>query len=462
MPNFLAGRADATSQKLIQCDAFHPVYAAMIETLTESEKPTSVRHRIIAVTMLMAFILYLDRICMGEIVKSISFHEELGLSKVEIGRILSAFFFAYALLQVPAGWASDRFGARPMLTIYIVLWSLFTILTGLMNGFIGLLVARLLCGVAEAGAYPTSMALIRKWIPLAGRARASSMVALGGRIGGTLAPFLTIWMIVTMGNWRTSLWIDGAVGLVIAAIFWCVVRSSPQQHPKVNAAELALIGRPKIEPPLSLLELKNALWSFSRSTSLWCISASQLLLNVGWGFLVTWLPTYLVEERQVGQIEGGRMVTYVLAMGMLGQIAGGYYSDWATRCFGLRWGRLLPMTSSMFICAIAYICCPFLESTWLLIACCATVSFCTDLANPALWAFMGDVGGRATAAAGGWGNMWGNFGASAGALLVPWLLKIGGGDGKFFVFFTLAGAFVLAGLVVLPVDATKKLVNDST
>jgi MFS family permease len=173
--------------------------------------------------------------------------------------------------------------------------------------------------------------------------------------------------------------------------------------------------------------------------------------------LVTWLPTYLVEQRGVGQVEGGRMVTYVLAFGMLGQIAGGYFCDWATRRFGLRWGRVIPMSSSMFLCAGAYLFCPYVSTTWLLIACCAVVSFGTDMANPATWAFMTDVGGRGTAAAMGWGNMWGNFGASASSMLVPWLLLQGGGDGKTVVFFTLAGSFVLAGLVVLPMNATKQL-----
>ncbi|MBI4621743.1 MAG: MFS transporter [Verrucomicrobia bacterium] len=425
--------------------------------MTNLVQPTKVRHRIIAVSMLMAFILYLDRICMGEIVKSVSFNQDLNLTQEQIGRILGSFFFAYALFQVPAGWASDRFGARPMLTIYITLWSIFTVMTGLVTGFVGLLVARLLCGVAEAGAYPTSAAVIRKWTPVDGRARASGMVALGGRIGGTLAPFLTIWMIVTLGGWRTSLWLDGAVGLVIAAIYWKVVRSNPQEHPKVNAAEVALIGSPTIEKRLSGRELGSALWCFARSRSLWCNAANQMLSNVGWVFLVTWLPTYLVQERGVGELEGGRMVTYVLGFGMLGQVAGGYFCDWATRRLGLRWGRVLPMSSSMFLCAAAYLYCPYVSSTWLLIACCAVVSFCTDMANPATWAFMTDVGGRGTAAAMGWGNMWGNFGASASAMLVPWLLVKGGGDGRTLVFFTLAGAFVLAGLVVLPMDATKKL-----
>jgi MFS family permease len=430
--------------------------------MPDPNAPTHIRHRIIGVTMLMAFILYLDRICMGEIVKSASFNNDLQLTPEQIGRILGAFFFTYALLQVPAGWASDRFGARPMLTLYIVLWSLFTALTGFATGFTGLLAARLLCGMAEAGAYPTSMALIRKWIPPTGRASASGLVAFGGRIGGTLAPFLTIWLIVKMGDWRASLWIDGAAGLLIAAVFWKVVRSNPHEHPQITAAELEATGRPQGEKPLSARELKGALWSFAKSRSLWCNSAAQGLQNIGWGFLVTWLPTYLVQERGVGEIEGGKMLTYVLAFGMLGQIAGGYYCDWATRRFGLRWGRLLPMTSSMFVCAAAYVFCPFADSTWKLVGCCAVVSFCTDLANPALWAFMGDVGGRATAAAGGWGNMWGNFGASAGAMLIPWLMKLGGGDGRTLVFFTLAGVFVLAGVIVLPMDATQKLVADES
>jgi MFS family permease len=428
--------------------------------MTSAPGPTNIRYRIIGVTMLMAFILYLDRICMAEIVKSASFNNDVHLSKEEIGRILSAFFFTYALFQVPAGWASDRFGARATLTIYIVLWSFCTILTGCMSSFAGLLLARLLCGIAEAGAYPTCMAMIRKWIPLSGRAGAAGLVAFGGRTGGTLAPFLTIWMILTMGHWRMSLWVDGVVGFVIAGIFWFVVRSSPHEHSQVNAAELALIGRPEKEQRLSARELRSALWSFCKSISLWANSANQMLVNLGWGFLVTWLPTYLVQERKVGELEGGRMLTYVLALGMLGQIAGGYYCDWATRHFGLRWGRLLPMTSANLVCAAAYACCPFVDSTWLLVACCATVSFCVDLGNPALWAFMGDVGGRATAAAGGWGNMWGNFGASVTGMLVPWLLDIGGGDGKMFVFFTLAGAFVLAAIVILPMDATKKLLPD--
>lgn len=422
-----------------------------------AQTPTTVRHRIIFVTMLMAFVLYLDRICMAEIVKSASFLRDTALDKQQIGRILGAFFFSYALMQIPAGWLSDRFGARPMMTLYIVLWSLFTGLTGAVTSFGGLLAARLLCGLAEAGAYPTSMALVRKWIPLTGRARASGMVAFGGRIGGTLAPFLTAWMVISLGGWRTSLWVDAVLGLGVAAVFWRVTRSEPREHPDINEAELALIGAERVPQPLRARELWKTLAACTRNVGLWCNSICQVLINIGWGFLVTWLPTYLVEAHGVEPLQGGRMLTCVLAFGMLGQIAGGYFCDWSTKRFGLRWGRVVPVCTSMVLCATAYLVCPFVDSVWALVGCCAMVSFFTDLANPSSWAFMGDIGGRATAVAGGWGNMWGNIGASGGALLIPVLLKMGGGDGKVFVFFTLSGVFCLAALLILPMDSTKKL-----
>ena len=164
----------------------------------------------------MAFILYLDRICLGEIVKSASFKGDVPLSKEQIGKILGSFFFTYAIFQVPAGWASDRWGARRMMTGYIVLWSLFTGLTGFMSGFWGLLLARLGCGIAEAGAYPTSGALIRRWIPLAGRGQASALVALGGR----MVTLVLAWGMVgqLVGGWTCD-WSVRRFGLRWGRIF---------------------------------------------------------------------------------------------------------------------------------------------------------------------------------------------------------------------------------------------------
>ena len=97
---------------------------------------STVRYRVIGATTLAAVFLYLDRICIAEIAKLDEFKSSLGLSDQQTGYMLSAFFFSYALSQVPAGWLSDRFGARKMLPLYIGIWSICTVLTGLATGFV--------------------------------------------------------------------------------------------------------------------------------------------------------------------------------------------------------------------------------------------------------------------------------------------------------------------------------------
>jgi ACS family glucarate transporter-like MFS transporter len=426
-----------------------------------SAAPTNVRHRVIAVSMMMAFILYLDRICMADILKSASFRADVSLTKEELGRVMSAFFLSYALFQVPAGWASDRFGARKMLTAYLVLWSLLTGLTGLVSSFAGLMTVRLLFGAAQAGAYPTSGAIIRRWIPMTSRAKSSSMVALGGRLGGTLAPFLTAWMVIKLGHWRPPLWVDAVVGLGIAALYWRIVRDRPEEHPECNDAERALIGQPRVEKPVEPRELLGMLWAFCRSRSLWLNASGQFLVNVGWVFLVTWLPFYLKEQKGVEEVAGGRMVTFALAFGMAGQLVGGVLADWSVRRFGLRWGRVLPMSASGMLAGSAYLMCLQMDSAWGVVACCAVVSFAVDMGNPAIWAFMQDVGGRATAAAFGWGNMWGNLGAAAMPILVPELMKLGqsGEAGQRIVFVVCAGALFSYSVLALGLDATKPVLG---
>lgn len=158
-------------------------------------RPTGVRHLIVLLLTLMSVLLYLDRFCVsfaGDYIK-----EDLGLSQTQMSLLLGPFFFLfYALAQVPSGWLSDRFGARIMLSIYVVAWSLFTAQMGLVAGFAMLLVARLMCGITQAGAYPTAGGVISRWVPLSKRATASAWVGLGGRMGGAMAPVLTAFLMV--------------------------------------------------------------------------------------------------------------------------------------------------------------------------------------------------------------------------------------------------------------------------
>jgi ACS family glucarate transporter-like MFS transporter len=91
-------------------------------------RPTAVRHWILAATTAAAFLMYLDRICMAAIMNSDSFKADIPLDPLMDGWIKGAFFAAYAIGQLPAGYLAVRFGARSLMSVYIILWSIFTVL----------------------------------------------------------------------------------------------------------------------------------------------------------------------------------------------------------------------------------------------------------------------------------------------------------------------------------------------
>lgn len=169
---------------------------------TPETGPTRVRHLVVAVAVLMSVLLYLDRYCVSFAERFIK--EDLSLTETQTALFLSLFFWSYALGQVPCGWLGDRFGVRAVLALEILAWSLFTALIGVAAGVASLLVMRLGCGLAQAGAYPASGNLLSKWVPLSSRGLASALVALGGRVGGTIAPPLTAYLMVVFVPLSTS------------------------------------------------------------------------------------------------------------------------------------------------------------------------------------------------------------------------------------------------------------------
>lgn len=158
--------------------------------------PSKVRYLVVASAFLMSVLLYLHRYCIS--IAEVYIQQDLGLTDRQIGLMLSAFFWTYALGQVPAGWMTDRFGSRLMLTIYVLAWSLLTGLSGAAGVFGALLLIRFGFGFAQSGAYPTAASMVKKWMPLQCRGRASGIIAVGGRVGGFLALFATgyalIWL----------------------------------------------------------------------------------------------------------------------------------------------------------------------------------------------------------------------------------------------------------------------------
>ncbi|MEQ1851139.1 MAG: MFS transporter, partial [Chthoniobacteraceae bacterium] len=404
-----------------------------------------------------AVLLDLDRICMSAVVQSAGFLEEFKLDKTGVGDVLAMFFLAYALGQVPAGWLADRFGPRRMLGLYVFTWSLCTALTGAVGGLASLLAVRFACGLAEAGAYPASGRLITRWFPFEHRGRANSAVAFGGRIGNALALWLTALAIARFGSWRYVLWIYGAIGLVLAAATALIFRDTPSEHPWTNDAERRLIGSAPVSPA------RRFPWrELLRHRGLWMLSAAGIGMNVGWAFLITWLPTYLTEVRGLSKVDAGWYSSLILACGLAGVLFGGWWCDFLTRSFGPRLGRRLPFVIGSAVAICSYLACPFLKTAEAVAIACGVVAFATDSMGPAVWALGQDIGRNHVASTMAWSNMWGNLGASGLAKLIPILLvsPVHRADWS-EVFWLCAGGFAVLGVAILFVDSTRGLGDEA-
>lgn len=452
------------------------------------ENSTRVRVSILQVATVVAFLMYLDRICLVSIVTSESFRNSMTLAPEEVRAwvrimffwlpsswqehlaalppvdfIKGAFFWAYALAQVPAGWLSDRFGARVLITVYIASWSLFTAATSFSWGFTTLMLARLGCGLAEAGYYPASSGLLTRWAHVDARGMASSIISWGGRVGGAAAPWLTAYVIVASGDWRWAGWIYGFAGVAVALWFWNVFRDHPRQHPQCNDAEIALLaeGRgeflPVKDPP------KRFPWGPAcASGNLWMANAVQFFTNIGWAFLILSLPEYLQKIAHLAEDRAGLITTVSLSIGIAALPLGGLMTDWITKRHGKRLGRMIPMSVTKFAAAAAYVAAVSLDSPWAMAIAFGAVAFFADIGLPAMWTTMQDISGKHQAQLFGWSNMWGNFGAAIQPMLFAMVLKSfdTNHDLREGVYFC-AIAFVLAGLFAAGVNAEKPVVRET-
>lgn len=143
------------------------------------------RWQMIALCFLANIINFLDRSNLAIAVPRIE--AELHLSSFQMGLALSAFFWTYALMQLPVGWMIDRFGVRRCLAGSVLWWSFFTAVTAFVSDLPSLLGARLLLGVGEAGALPGFAKVVFNWFPRTERGFASSIFDSGSRVGSALA-----------------------------------------------------------------------------------------------------------------------------------------------------------------------------------------------------------------------------------------------------------------------------------
>jgi ACS family glucarate transporter-like MFS transporter len=188
-------------------------------------------------------------------------------------------------------------------------------------------------------------------------------------------------------------------------------------------------------------------------------------VNVGWIFLVSWLPQYLVEthgsylSEHIGDklVVAGVMTALTGLSGMCGGLLGGAATDRLVRGYGLRWGRRLPgLSAGGLVCGL-YLIASQLHDVWLFVGSMVLISFLIDFGLGASWAIYQDIGGRRVAAVLGVGNMCGNLGAAVFAWLFGLLAQH---DRWQSVFVISAVAMAINSLCWLCFDASRPIWPD--
>ncbi|MGE7609959.1 MFS transporter [Peribacillus frigoritolerans] len=264
---------------------------------------------IILTLLFMTWIInYLDKLSINVAVIPIA--KEFNLDKSQTGLIISVFFISYAVMQLVGGWLSDKYGSRKIILISLILWSIFTILTGLAWSFVSLIVIRLLFGIGE-GSFPAASSLaLAETFPKSERGRAKSVLTSATAIGGILATLIASTMAVSLG-WRSMFITFGVLGFIMSVLLFFYHR--PQVKEKIKEED----QKAKKVPIKKLLKMPM----------IWKLMLMYFGLSiVNWG-LASWMPSYLVEARHLDLVSMGAVSMIPGVVGFVSILITGWLID---------------------------------------------------------------------------------------------------------------------------------------
>ncbi len=392
------------------------------------------RYWILLFLCVVAAIAYVQRAAMSvpalEIAADLRVPEEAAAEAM--GWVQSAWYFGYALLQIPSGWLADRFGSRRTLAGLCVLWSCMTFLTGFSVDAAWLALMWFLMGAAQAGAFPCAAKAIGQIFPDAERARASGILAGGMAIGGALAPAIAASVLNWLApvaisqdvlRWRLMLMLLSVPGIIWAASFLICIR--PQSLPIINITSAS--------PPISSSNLWRRML-FSGSLILLC--AQQFFRAAAMVFFLTWFPTFLQKTRGVSLTDSGILTTIAGIGGVVGSLAGGFASDWLLSVTGnKRLSRQGIAVAGMAMCALLITLSATVENTNTSIAIISLGAFCATFGGVSGYTVAIEFGGKQAATVFSTMNMCGNIGAMLFPITAGWMVDQTGNWNLILYFF---------------------------
>jgi MFS transporter, ACS family, D-galactonate transporter len=233
--------------------------------------------------------------------------DELHLTASQLGKLLSAFFWTYGLMQIPAGWLVDRFDVKWIFAAGFFVWSAATAVTGIVHGFVALIVLRVILGVGESVAFPSYSNILGSYFTESRRGLANAAVMVGLSLGPAIG-VLVGGTVVGRFGWRPFFLALGMGALLWLAPWLTWMPRKPKESAKAFSQSMGFLD-------------------ILRQRSAWGTCIGQFCVNYYLYFLVTWLPFYLVRARHMSMDIMAKDGALVFLMSALSATICGKLSD---------------------------------------------------------------------------------------------------------------------------------------
>jgi MFS transporter, ACS family, D-galactonate transporter len=387
----------------------------------DNSKDSLVIYRAVALLAIAILINYIDR---GNLaIAAPLLKSELSLSDWQLGKLLASFFLTYSLFLPLSGWMVDRFDVKWVMAAGFFLWSGATAITGVLHGFAALLAARLLLGLGETVAYPSSSKVLAQYVPEVHRGFANALIVSGVGLGPALGAYFGGMVIASFG-WRPFFLVLGIVSLawLIPWLKWmprkgAVTVISPIGDHGARFAEILM------------------------QRSLWGTCGGLFGVNYVLYFEITWLPSYLTRERHfsletMAKLVGLGYLCYAVASILSGWISDRWIASGATPTLVRKTFTSVGVGGAGILLLGCVLAGPTASVILLLMACA-----CGGISGSNVWAITQTLAGPKTA--GRWTGLQNFVGNLAGVLGPSLTGFVVGRTGHFFL------AFVIMAVVAL-------------
>src|SRR6266568_8503656 len=378
------------------------------------------RWGIVGLLLVSVWINYVDRGSLSVAAPILS--EEFSLSPSKVGYLLSAFFWSYTVFQLVVGWLVDRHDVKWIYAAGFFVWSLAMASTGLANSFAGLLAARLCLGIGESVFLPSVSKIVVRLFPPERRGLPNALVDVGTKVGPALSIYLG-GMLLHDYSWRVLFIVVGLSSLLWLLPWIWSMPADPAGSGERRAGGLGMAG---------ILCRRET----------WGTSLGMFALGYVWIFLITWLPSYLVRERNYS-LERMALFGSLPFWGMaMASLAGGWASDrWIARGSTQTRVRKTFAVAGLLLCALLMLPAAMVASQSLslafLIASCVSLGLFTSN----VWAITQTLAGAE--AAGKWTgfqNFIGNIGGVISPVIAGWIVEQ---TQSFFLAFAVAAVILV-------------------